>query len=361
MKKSKLWGCALLCTVTVMLILLGGITAVIDPCFHYHGPLTGVGYPLFDQRYQNDGIISNFDYDAMIIGTSMTENFKTSELDAFFSVNSIKVSVSGATFKEIDNNLRKAVKENTNIKLVVRALDGYMLTTDKDSMRTDAVYPEYLYDDNLLNDVSYLLNKSVLFQYTMKVLQRTIAGMETTSFDEYSQWTDEYPFGPEAVLKKYRCRPYTGAMPRIDARKEETVRQNVLQNVVFLAKEHPEITFYYYYPPYSIAWWGTVVSAGKLRAQVDAYRIATEEILKCENIQLYAFVGDYDVTTDLNNYMDLEHHSGEINSVILENMHAGKGLLTAQNWEQYWDDIENYYGSFDYVSYLANYGIKPEE
>ena len=361
MKKSKIWGCVLLCTVAVMLIFLGAITAVIDPCFHYHAPLRGFAYPLFDQRYQNDGIISNFDYDAMIIGTSMTENFKTSELNALFSVNAIKVPFSGATYKEIDNNLRKAVKENPDIKLVVRSLDGYMLTEDKNSMRTDAVYPEYLYDENVLNDVSYLFNKSILFQYTVKVMQWTIAGMETTSFDEYSQWTDKYPFGPEAVLDGYQFRPYTGEMPRIDARKEETVRQNVLQNVVSLAKEHPEITFYYYFPPYSIAWWGNVVSDGKLGTQVDAYRIATEEILKCENIKLYAFVGEYPVVTDLNNYMDFEHHSGEINSMILENLHSGQGLLTAKNWEQYWNEVENYYGSFDYASYLENYGIKPEE
>lgn len=41
----------------------------------------------------------NFEYDAIIIGTSMTENFKTSEADALFAASFIKVPFSGGIIK----------------------------------------------------------------------------------------------------------------------------------------------------------------------------------------------------------------------------------------------------------------------
>lgn len=340
----------------LMLAVLGGITAVVDPCFHYHPPLPGLTYPIFDQRYQNDGIISHFDYDAVIIGTSMTENFKTSEMDQLFGVNAIKVPFSGGTFKEIDSNLRNALETNPDLKMVIRALDGYMLCEDKDAMRTDAVYPEYLYDENPFNDVYYLFNKSILFQYTVKAVQRTMAGMETTGFDEYSSWAEKYDFGPDAVLDGYVPAAKAETVTVMDEESAKILRENVRQNVVALAEENPDVTFYYYYPPYSIMWWCNLYTAGTMEKQLDAYRIATEEILKCPNIRLYSFVGEFEMTTDLENYMDYEHHTGQINSEILEDLHAGNGMLTKENCQEHWDEVAAYYGSFDYASYLKEVG-----
>ena len=46
----------------------------------------------------------HFDYDAIITGTSMTENFLSSEFDSLFGVNSVKTTFSGASYKEINQN-----------------------------------------------------------------------------------------------------------------------------------------------------------------------------------------------------------------------------------------------------------------
>lgn len=85
----------------IITFILAAINVIVDPFFHYHKPLPGLFYILNNERYQNNGILKHFDYDAIITGTSMTENFKTSEFDKLFNVNSIKIPFSGATFKEI--------------------------------------------------------------------------------------------------------------------------------------------------------------------------------------------------------------------------------------------------------------------
>ena len=91
-----------------LLILAGGMTAVIDPFFHYHKPLKQLEYPLErgKERYLNNGIIQNFDYDAAITGTSMMQNFKTSQFDDLFGTHSVKVTLTGDTYWAIDEEIR---------------------------------------------------------------------------------------------------------------------------------------------------------------------------------------------------------------------------------------------------------------
>lgn len=69
----------------------------------------------------------------------------------------------------------------------------------------------------------------------------------------------------------------------------ETVKSNIQQNVTSLAQAHPETVFYYFFSPYSIAYWGELLEDGTLNKQIEAEKIAIEEILKCENIKLYSF------------------------------------------------------------------------
>ena len=107
-------------SIVFFVVLLGIVSAAsmvvyIDPYFHYHKPNPEFYYNLKSQRYQNDGILKHFDYDAIITGTSMTENFKSSEFDSLYSVNSIKVSYSGGSFKEINDAINSFKNQNDKI------------------------------------------------------------------------------------------------------------------------------------------------------------------------------------------------------------------------------------------------------
>ena len=122
MISNKKWGIVFIFSTIILLVGLGAVTIIIDPYFHYHAPLNTLQYPIYDERYQNDGIVKNFNYDAIITGTSTTENFKTSEFDELFNMNSVKVPFSGATYREIGDNLKRAIDANPNIKCVLRGV-----------------------------------------------------------------------------------------------------------------------------------------------------------------------------------------------------------------------------------------------
>lgn len=120
--------------IVISLCLFASVTIYIDPLFHYHKPLQNYEYPLNNERYQNDGITRNFEYDSIITGTSMTENFKTSEANEIFDADFIKVPFAGGHYKEINDNLQRAYDAGKEIRYIIRCLDYNTLIRDKDSI-----------------------------------------------------------------------------------------------------------------------------------------------------------------------------------------------------------------------------------
>lgn len=348
MNTGKKWSLCFLILSVAALLFVCVLTIVIDPYFHYHVPLRGLQYPIELERYQNDGILKHFSYDAIITGSSMTENFKSSECDTLFGVNSVKTSLSGSSLKEVNNQLQRAIHANSSIKLVIRGLDGWNLLDDKDHMCVGDELPDFLYDDNPLNDVEYLLNKQVICQNTIEVLKYTIKGYSTTSFDDYSSWAGYVNFGADVVKNDY-TRPEksskTCPLTEEDAKK---VTENLQQNVIQVAQDHPDIQFYYFFTPYSIAYMDEQNQYGILNQQFDTYLLASEMLLEVDNIRLFSFFDDYDTITDLNNYYDTAHYSPEINSLILQRMRCGEYELTKENYKAHWQEVRDYYCAFDY-------------
>lgn len=339
-------GMVLLITVGV-----GGSVAYLDPLFHYHKPRSEFYYPLKQQRYQNDGILRHFNYDAIITGTSMTENFKSTEFDSLFDVNSIKVSYSGGSFKEINDAIKVAYKNGHQIKAVVRSLDTYKLNDSKDAMRTDlGSYPTYLYNDVLYDDVKYLLNIDVFRKHCLPIIKNKLKGREPgiTSFDEYSNWNKDYKFGKQSVLKKDIVFDMNKEQFRMLDSDYNLVKENIEHNVTNLAKKHPETTFYYFFPPYSVIYWGELITKGEYLKYIESEKLAIELILECPNIKLFSFNLRTEITTDLNNYKDLTHYGEWINSDILRYMKEEKGLLTKENYQEYLIKERELYMNYPY-------------
>lgn len=81
-EKSKWYLMEFFVITVAVLLIVGKYVVEVDPFFHYHKPHTEkYFYYLDNQRSQNDGIIKRFDYNMLITGTSMTENFKTTEAE----------------------------------------------------------------------------------------------------------------------------------------------------------------------------------------------------------------------------------------------------------------------------------------
>lgn len=349
MISSKTWGIIFLLSTFTLLTGLGAVTAVIDPYFHYHEPLKSLAYPIYDERYQNDGIVKNFRYDAIITGTSMTQNFKTSKLDRLFDVKAIKVPFSGASYKEINENLERAVEANPEIRLIVRGLDYNALGIDKDTMSYPTeFYPTYLYDSVIWNDVKYVLNKSVLLNVTYSVIRNTMSGGQTTDFDSYSNWMKGYTFGKAAVEAGYERGEKASEEQTVSEEDYQRLRDNLEQNVTKLVANSPQIDFYFFFTPYSIYYWNSLYQAGTLRWQLELEEEAIKALLEYDNIYLFSFFDEFDMICNLDNYKDIIHYGEWVNSQMLVWMWNKEHLLTKDNYREYCDRIYDFYTTYDY-------------
>ncbi len=346
-------------TIFFLLVGLGLVTValiviIVDPLFHYHAPLKGMSYALHDERYQNNGIVKHFDYDAMITGTSMTENFKTSEMDELFGTHSIKTCFMGGSYKEISDNIRVALKYNPNLKMVLRATDQFDLISDANKhVSTDEdstfVYPTYIVDDNPFNDVEYFLNKSLLSDAVTNV-KLTLGGYPSTSFDDYSNWMSAYDFGKEEVLKSFVRPADSGQTIPFTDEDRQQVYANLKQNVIDLANDYPDTTFYIWIPPYSVCYYDVEKKKGTLERGLDAMEYEFELLTDIPNIRLFAFDDREDIVTDLSLYKDMAHYGEAVNSMLLKAMANGEGLITKDNMKDYMDQVRNFYLNYDYDS-----------
>lgn len=348
-KAYKSWNIMTVGITAATLIFAAVITIVIDPFFHYHKPSPWFQYPIENERYSNDGIIKHFDYDAVITGSSMTENFKVTEFDTLWGTKSIKIPFSGASYKEINDNVSQILKYKPDTRYILRGLDRNSIFSDKDRMRyEESFYPRYLYDEKWFNDLNYILNKSVLFKEDRKVLLFTANGGTTTTFDEYMNWNSSYTFGKTSVLETYTRPEQTEEKTMLSPQERKQVEENIEQNVTRVPRQHPEVTFYYFFTPYSICYWDSVYRSGELSRSLEAEQIAVEMILEVENIKLYAFEDCFDLICNLDNYKDIAHYGEHVNSQILRWIRAGEHRLTKSNYQDYLEKMELFYRNYPY-------------
>lgn len=329
-------------------VLIFVLCFVFDPYFHFHKPFSFVSYRLYDERYTNDGISRHFDYNAIVTGTSMAQNFKTSEMDSIFGTQSVKETFSGAGYQELSQNLERALKRNPDLKTVIWTIDYNGFIREKGWTQYEG-YPTYLYDDDPWNDTQYVFNKSIFYHGVLTDIVMTILRQPSTSMDEYSAWNKET--GLQHIMQSYERSEEKLQMEQgLTKEEREMVIENIKENIVDLVNQYPDVNFYLFYTPYSICFWDYENQEGLMLMQFEAEQIATELLLECPNVRLYNFFDKYDIICNLNNYRDKEHYSAEINSRILSWIKADEGLVTKENYMDKLEAEKEFYLNYDYES-----------
>ena len=348
MLKQKKWFLGTLIGTGAVLGLIFIVMVIADPYFHYHGKIPGMKYRIDNERYINVGIMEHFEYDAIIIGTSMNQNFKTSQMDSLFGTNAIKVPFAGAGFKELRENLERAFESGNEIKYVLWGIDYEGLAKDADFVAYEE-YPEFMYDDNIFNDAPYVWNKEILISGVLNNIMMTLRGEETTTFDEYASW--DIGRGWDFIKGYIYGVPDTVPMEAgLTWEEREIVVENIATNIVALAKEYPDTKFLLFYTPYSILFWDNIYRNGTLEKQLQIEQIASEMLLECENIELYSFFDKPELICNFDLYQDGLHYVTDVNEVIMDWIHKGEGRLTKENYMDMIEWERQFYMNYDYDS-----------
>lgn len=330
--------------------LIASIVYVFDPFYHYHKPWFGMKAVLNDKEYQCVGTLRNFDYDAVIVGSSVVENNNNAWYDEAYNVKSVKAIRSYGATADLCYLLDEAFKDH-DIKYVFYNIDPSSLSADASTTYKSTGCPMYLYDHNPFNDVQYLFNKDVL----LEKIPYQLANSLSSSYDEglSYNWAKWKEFGPHMALGLYY-------RPRkvVDMMEETVYQENLEKNIALLTKEaadHPETQFICFYPVYSMLWWDGIYRTGERDAVIYNEKEMTKALLQYDNVRVFCFQNDRETATNLDKYMDSLHFSPDINKLMLDKMVSGEGEMTMENYEKTLDSVK------DFSDDIVNELIKPYE
>ena len=333
----------------IFLAGLAGCMALViwvDPFFQYHKPLAWFPYLVDNQVNQNPGLAKHMDYDGILIGSSMTASFNTDWFEELMGMKTQKLSYNGSYPKDLSNIMQLVFDaKGDQVKAVYMAVDQSTFSADPEETKFPVT--DYLYDDNVFNDVPYLLNKDVLLDYILRPLaDRKDASDWAELYKPW--WTDEY-YNKANVLMYYEA---------VEEKQEEealaadyfkdAVEENLQKNILPYIEVHPETEFYIFYPPYSILFWNDVTREKELEAVIGRLEYMTERLLNYENVHVFNILGKEDIICNLNNYADYMHYHKNVCRYITECFATGENELHPENYGQAFDEIRTLAMSYDY-------------
>ena len=344
--QPKRWLAGLL---GIFLAGLAGCMALViwvDPFFQYHKPLAWFPYLVDNQVNQNPGLAKHMDYDGILIGSSMTASFNTNWFEELMGMKTQKLSYNGSYPKDLSNIMQLVFDaKGDQVKAVYMAVDQSTFSADPEETKFPVT--DYLYDDNVFNDVPYLLNKDVLLDYILRPLaDRKDASDWAELYKPW--WTDEY-YNKANVLMYYEAAEEKQEEEALAADYfKDAVEENLQKNILPYIEAHPETEFYIFYPPYSILFWNDVTREKELEAVIGRLEYMTERLLNYENVHVFNFLGKEDIICNLNNYADYMHYHKNVCRYITECFATGENELHPENYGQAFDEIRTLAMSYDY-------------
>ena len=324
--------------IAVTLLFVSVFNDVVDPFQQYRKATL---YPMLfkkNQRYINPGLAKTYDYESIIIGSSMTENFLIDKVEKILSFKkAIKFCISGGTAHEEYQTLSTAFRHR-KINKVLYGLDIYAFRGTPDRDRHGVHLPIYLYDDNIFNDYHYLLNIDT-FKNSLQALAEPYWNKNNILYDynHMWQWQHEFThaFGTEKVLKKWLASHGSSKKFQKDLWATDKLELSFNKNLLSLIQAHPETEFILFYPPYSVLTFHDWQKEGVLKSSIAFKRYIFDKIKRFDNVKLYDFQVAKEIITNLDNYRDYSHYHQKINTWMLEEMAQDHYRVREDNVDDY--------------------------
>jgi len=341
-KTYQRWAQGFLAALLALLAVCAGVVYAVDPCLYYRMPQDRLPV-FFNERYQAAGMVKNVPADTVLLGSSMAANYRSSWIGEFYHCSGLRVTIPDGYFSEYGQVMDLLFRENAPER-VLFALDLNALIRDSGGV-TDAM-PDYFYNRSSLDDVKYLLNKDSLY-YSLYALMTSRRGGGQT-LDEGFTWDKTSAWGKYETLRTYERPEISAEQTPEDAYVQFTEENLSVMEGWFLA--HPDTKFEVFLSPYSILSWDRAIRRGDLDARLKALELACKTLTGFSNVRLHAPLFAKDMVTELDNYCDYVHHSGEAGKWVLGNVCGEKFLLRAGDVEKALADWRDFVVNYDYDS-----------
>ncbi|MBQ7499971.1 MAG: hypothetical protein IJT91_03660 [Clostridia bacterium] len=319
--KSKKWLISFVAISLGLLLLMGALVYAFDPYYRYHGDIKE--YKLLKSRYSDAGLIYNYEYDTVMIGSSLMQNFDMNDFNEKLGCRAIKATIGGISLSEMEYLTDIILKQNKCKKLYC-CIDLSLLAQEKE--KDDMRFSGFLYDDDPLNDYQYLYGYEVWMRFLpvdaalWAALKAGVALpdkiVKGTDPDYLEYWADNYTYGEKETKEKYL--KFTNKIV------PETVGTDLLYDHMktradeFLGCfDNDGAEYVIFFPPYSILYWQYLDMKQYYDIFLQIKQYICDRAAENDNITVYDFQSA-DFVTELEHYKDPLHYGPDINALMTE-------------------------------------------
>ncbi len=306
----KRWCLLTASMLALSLVLIAALVVIVDPFEIYHrAAFYNPPYESETQMYSGAGVAKSYTYDSIIVGSSMTENCRPSVYDDALGGRFVKLSMNAG--QSLDHAKMMDIAFRTHdVRRVVYGMDFFSFSLYYNNQKAET--PDYLYDDNPLNDVKYLFNKSILFSSIPKAFAHIGTPDEDKTRDSMYLWHPPEMPGEAGLRARVNLSAPIPAQ-QDTARGEEFVQLGLEHNLLPFIRENRNTTFTVFFPPYSLLYWADQAAQGNLDTCIAQKNLMAQTLLAEPNVELFDFQAHFDWTENYDLYYDLIHYIAVVN------------------------------------------------
>lgn len=325
----------LLCVTLALLLLCGGILWLVDPYEHYRK--AGTDYVIND-RFCTPGMIAHREYDALLVGSSMCQNFDISDMEQKLGGEILKAVKGGMTLNEADLLCRLAA-EAGQAEHIYLSID---LVQFNKAIADEEYYPEYLVNDTVLDDYRYLFGYEAWMRYvpldTALILLEGLGADvpyildKETEADNIGRWMERAAAQDAFVGEEKLIENYLAGKGTVSAQDTEGMYERMAARLdAWLATEpfDPDVEYSVFFAPYSVLYWAHAAREGGIEDLLAFREYYFARLSEFDNVRAFDFQA-MDETRDLDLYKDLSHYHEDVNALMTRAMAEGTHLATAE-------------------------------
>lgn len=300
----------------------------VDPYIYYHRGW-GLKNVYSNSRARIPGVLRNFEYDTVLFGSSMCQNFKRSDIDKALHVKSVKATSAGLTSDWLDRYLETAWRyRGDKLTRCVIGIDIFSFAK-KSSNRNylylyeDRLFPcEYFYSADTAEAIAdvFITNISGPFN---KISRHQL------NADLMFANKPRFKYNREVLEKDVRNQKEGPVMPD-----EKVTMKNFERHLFVHVRKHPEIRFDLFLPPYNIYLWCLLREQGKLETYLKLRDAFARMAAKYPNVRVYDFQAEFDIVCSLDVYMDVTHYAPPINTVIVNDIGKDRHIFALDEFRK---------------------------
>jgi hypothetical protein len=319
--------------IVLILALLPGVLVMIkfDP-YLFLGLQPKPYIYIHNERFQIPGMARHEDYDLAVLGTSMIENFSDSYLSKKFGAKALRLPINASYITE-QIKVLDISKKYKDVKTFLWAIDYRTIDINVGDVYSKNVkFPDYMYDEKLINDWKYIVNHNNFFwalkQFRMRKTGDNPFNYMITDREILNTWTWKGT-NRSLIIQDYK-EIYEGKKSledKINNLPLEVTKNTIDQTLIKAIERYPDTEFKLFFAPKSILWFKLLDQRGILEKKLDALTYVVDKASAYPNVEIYNFQNVFELTENLDLYLDITHFNKTGNYYMADAI-AEKRLLT---------------------------------